>query len=79
MLDIIVVSLFGNVTVDTEEILIDTKIVRTKDPNNHSGFETGTLSRLCRLRRGGRGSFKPDVHLMSAFLAWHNVYNMYIV
>ena len=56
VLDSIAVSLFGNVTVDTEEILINTKIVRTKGPNNHSGTETRTLSRLCRLRRRGRES-----------------------
>ena len=40
-LDSIAVSLFGNMTVETGEI----RIIRTKDPNNHSDTETGTLSR----------------------------------
>ena len=61
-LDSIAVSLFGNITVETGEILIITKeylfctpsqgghgtrlSIRTKDPNNHSDTETGTLSIL---------------------------------
>ena len=49
-LDSIAVSLFGNMTVETGEIHIITKeyqySIRTKDPNNHSDTETGTLSSL---------------------------------
>ena len=46
-LDSIAVSLFGNMTVVTGEIHINNKVIlsiRTKDPNNHSDTETGTLS-----------------------------------
>ena len=34
---------------------------------------------IVQAEKGREGELKPDVHLMSAFLAWHNVYNMYIV
>ena len=46
-LDSIAASLFGNMTVVTGEIHINNKeilSIRTKDPNNHSDTETGTLS-----------------------------------
>ena len=46
-LDSIAASLFGNMTVVTGEIHINNKeilSIRTKDPNNHSDNETGTLS-----------------------------------
>ena len=48
-LDSIAVSLFGNMTVVTGEIHINNKeilSIRTKDRNNHSNTETGTILQL---------------------------------
>ena len=46
--DSIAVSLYGNMIVEPGEIHIITKeySIRTKDPNNHSDTETGTLSSM---------------------------------
>ena len=48
----IAISLFGNMTVETGEIHIITSIsiisIRTKDLNNHSDTEMGTLSKPAR-------------------------------
>ena len=64
--DSIAVSLFGNMTVETGEILfISKECIRTKDPNIHSDTETGTLS-----------NWKRQIFFLFLFFRWSVITNV---